>query len=453
MDAPLRQPDAFEHIDQQPAAEPQPLPKELRDDIRRCLALLLRLGRWGPGAVPWIWGWSLIVCAYQALTGVKAFSAANVLAANCAVLGLIVFKLNNRVGAVVVPHLLSQLSEACVSAKGTATLSKTMKGIKALMSFNALVMGTMAVVMAIESKPEAPHEWVAAALLVALAAPLVVISASAQLAQDLTYLLAADAAEQVAADVQRVTAATADYNGLAKRVYRVHRDTVALSAMMTPVIFGQASVMFSFVLVWLFFAVGPRPPQGDDWYGTGNWYNFFLHQYVAAFLATIVAAQLVWTLSGPAKITSACQRIASAVNDLRVNADCADGAVTLATAEQGHQIEVLNRYINELNKNQGLGFLVLRKRITFTLVMALLVQTVSAMPVVITLMSIATGDQHEVSHQELMGSLQNLTVTNRGLMDCLQVVVNQKQVEQPVLADCLQAQAGLTAAGAQGDGR
>ena len=211
--------------------------------------------------------------------------------------------------------------------------------------------------------------------------------------------------------------------------------------------------MFSFVLVWLFFAVGPRPPQGDDWYGTGNWYNFFLHQYVAAFLATIVAAQLVWTLSGPAKITSACQRIASAVNDLRVNADCADGAVTLATAEQGHQIEVLNRYINELNKNQGLGFLVLRKRITFTLVMALLVQTVSAMPVVITLMSIATGDQHEVSHQELMGSLQNLTVTNRGLMDCLQVVVNQKQVEQQVLADCLQAQAGLTAAGAQGDGR
>ena len=37
MDAPLRQPDASEHIDQQPAAEPQPLPKELRDQIRRYL--------------------------------------------------------------------------------------------------------------------------------------------------------------------------------------------------------------------------------------------------------------------------------------------------------------------------------------------------------------------------------------------------------------------------------
>jgi hypothetical protein len=232
-----------------------------------------------------------------------------------------------------------------------------------------------------------------------------------QLAQDLTYLLAADAAEQVAADAQRVTAATADYNGLAKRVYRVHRDTVALSELMTPVIFGQASFLFWSVLAFLFVAVGPRPPRdGEDWLGMGNWYNFFFHQYVAACIATSMAAQLVWALSGPAKVTSACQRIASAVNDLRVNADGADGAVTLAAAEQGHQIEVLNRYINELNKNQGLGFLVLRKRITFTLVMGLLIQTVGAMPVIIALMSIATG-QHEVSHQDLKGYLLEMNAT------------------------------------------
>jgi hypothetical protein len=87
----------------------------------------------------------------------------------------------------------------------------------------------------------------------------------------------------------------------------------------------------------------------------GNWYNFFFHPYVAAFLGTVQAALLVWALSGPAKITSACQKIASAVNDLRVNAGGADGAVTLATSEQLHRIEGLHRYINELNKNQGLG--------------------------------------------------------------------------------------------------
>ena len=100
--------------------------------------------------------------------------------------------------------------------------------------------------------------------------------------------------------------------------------------------------------------------------------------------------------------------------------------MTLATAEQGHQIEILNRYINELNKNQGLGFLVLRKRITFTLVMGLLIQTVSAMLVI-----------------------------NTTLMSILTVEGEEKQalsVDQQELADCLQSQ-GLGLPGAKGSGR
>ena len=425
MDAPLRLPDAFEHNGQQPAAEPQPLPQELRDDIRRGLSLLQRLGRWGPGAVVGLWFWSLGFCGYGALTDVGAISAANVMAVWCVAIGLILFALNNRGAAVVVPHVLSKLEEVRVSGEGTATLSKTMKGTKALLGYTMLTVGVLSVVMAIESKPDAAHEWVAAALAVALAAPATVMGSAGgkQLAMDVTYLLAADAAEQVAADVQRTTAATADYNGLAKRVYRVHRDTVALSEMMTPMIFGQAFFQGSGTLACLFIAVGHRPPQGHLWLGMGNWYNFFCHQYVVAFCATTAAAQLVWGLSRPAKVTSACQRIASAVNDLRVNADGADGAVTLATSEQLHHIEGLNRYINELNKNQGLGFLVLRKRITFTLVMGLLIQTVSAMLVVsTTLVSIATVDG-EVE-EDVAGDTQEL-------VDCLQVLQQGLGLPEP----------------------
>ena len=408
MDAPLRLPDAFEHTDQQPTAEPQPLPQELRDDIRRSQWLLQRLGKWGPGAVVGLWIWPLVFCAYGAVTDVGVPSVAHVLAATCAAMWLTFFALGSRFVAVVVPHLLSQLDGARVSAKGTATLSKTVKGLKAYMAFFVLVMECLSVVVAIESKPDAPQKWAAAALLVTMAPALPLIMAPAQLAQDLIYQLAADAAGQVAADVQCTMAATADYNGLAKRVYRVHRDTVALSEKMTPVIFWAAVFDVLIVMFWLFVAVGPRPPrEGNDWLGMGNWYNFFFHQYVAAFQTTTCAAQLVWVLSGPARITSACQKISSALNDLRVNATEADGAVTLATTEQGHQIEVLNRYINELNKNQGLGFLVLRKRITSTLVMGLLIQTVSAMPVVITLMTIATVDGDDVAGdtQELVDCL------------------------------------------------
>ena len=442
MDAPLASPGAFDHND--PQADPQPLPKELRDDTRRGLALLQRLGPLG-SAVFGLYIWAGGICAYGAFNSVGAESAANVAAATHAVLGLIAFAQANHIAAVVVPHVLAQLDEARLSTTGAATLSKTMKGIKALVGYQTLFVGGISVVIAIESDPKAPHEWVAAGLLVALTPALAVVATLSQLAIELTYLLAADAAYQVAAAVHRVTAATADYDGLAKRVYRVHLDTVALSEKMTPMIFWGATAQFLCTLMFLFYAVGPRPLPGDEWFGLGNWYNFFCHEYTMAVAATICAGQLVWILSGPAKITSACQKIASAVNDLRINAGD-DGTVTLATSEQGHRIEILNRYINELNKNQGLGFLVARKRITFTLVMGLLIQTVSAMLVVSsTLMSIATVEGEE--EQEIVKEDQAIEVTNRGLMDCLQVLLGQQadgEVDQQVLADCVQAQsAGL----------
>ena len=88
-------------------------------------------------------------------------------------------------------------------------------------------------------------------------------------------------------------------------------------------------------------------------------------------------------------------KVASAVNDLRVNA-VDDQPAKLATLEQGQRIEILKRYISELNRDQGLGVLILKKRITFTLVMGMLIQTVSAMVVInTTLMSIVHAEKDE----------------------------------------------------------
>ena len=51
-------------------------------------------------------------------------------------------------------------------------------------------------------------------------------------------------------------------------------------------------------------------------------------------------------LSTPARVTSACQQVASAVNDLRLTAH-SDGDVALAEPEQLHRIEGLKRCSNE----------------------------------------------------------------------------------------------------------
>ena len=105
-------------------------------------------------------------------------------------------------------------------------------------------------------------------------------------------------------------------------------------------------------------------------------------------LAVAFAGYAIYTLFAPARVTSACQRVAEAVNGLRVAAKEGEPA-KLATPEQLHRIEGVKRYVNELNRDQGLGVLFLRKRITYTLVMGLMIQTVSAMIVInTTLMSI-----------------------------------------------------------------
>ena len=107
----------------------------------------------------------------------------------------------------------------------------------------------------------------------------------------------------------------------------------------------------------------------------------------------------------PARVTTACQKVASAVNDLRVNA--VDGQpAKLATLEQGQRIEILKRYIGELNRDQGLGVLILKKRITFTLVMGMLIQTVSAMVVInTTLQSVLHDTEEEIAAVAAEGSV------------------------------------------------
>ena len=116
-----------------------------------------------------------------------------------------------------------------------------------------------------------------------------------------------------------------------------------------------------------------------------------------AFFALLFSAGGVAALFAPARVTTSCQKVASAVNDLRVNA-ADDQPAKLATLEQGQRIEMLERYISELNRDQGLGVLILKKRITFTLVMGMLIQTVSAMVVInTTLQSVLHDTEEEIA--------------------------------------------------------
>ena len=84
----------------------------------------------------------------------------------------------------------------------------------------------------------------------------------------------------------------------------------------------------------LTLGLGPRPPQpGSKFWEAANWYNIALNEYVCVVASMITAGIGVHVLMAPAKVTSACQRVADAVNDLRVTVK-ADGTAKLATAEE-----------------------------------------------------------------------------------------------------------------------
>ena len=258
---------------------------------------------------------------------------------------------------------------------------------------------------AIQLNPDAPYLWLAAVAFAVLTVPMVVNAVAPGLITSVAFVLAEDRVEQLALRTRGTTAATANFDALTDGVYQAHVATAELSQLLEPNVLSFTVVMFVNVAEWLIVSVAPRPAYSDcgwsdcdlmnDLWGAGHWYNFFFNPYLMAVLAVVASGLTIYTLFAPARVTSACQRVAEAVNDLRVTAKDGEPA-KLATPEQLHRIEGLKRYINELNRDQGLGILFLRKRITYTLVMGMLIQTVSAMVVInTTLMSILHAEKDE----------------------------------------------------------
>eukprot|EP01051_Picozoa_sp_SAG22_P012373 SAG22_NODE_1280_length_4899_cov_5.374792_2_plen_376_part_00 len=353
----------------------QPLPQELRDRLWRLLlghrgdgdAARLRQARLAGGTTA-LFGWCATYTFFRALTIAGAeevgFAAAVVVGVAFGMIiplfGGYLFFLN------AVPHVQVQL-EAPLTPKGASVLAKLAKGWVAYRAF--MIVASMAVMalVASESAPEAPYQSAAAIVSVALAPVQAVVMVTSLLGGGIPFVMAEDQLAQLVMDVRGATAATADYGAFTTGVYRAHTDMSRLSARSKSGILASSAFFFIMTVLMMYAGLGPRPPKGPEWWGAGGWYNFFLNEYLCVMISTIYAGIGVYNLMSAAKVTSACQRVANAVNDLRVTAK-ADGTAELATAEELHRIEGLKRYINELNRDQGLGFVLLRKKITFTFV-------------------------------------------------------------------------------------
>ena len=257
---------------------------------------------------------------------------------------------------------LDALLDALASAVAAKKLTKSLKSQQIFTVINALWCACFWVGMASANPPDKLHHFVAVAVPVVLAPVFALQDAAGKLAQYVACTLTADRIHQLATEVHQCTAATADYDRLSAGVLRAHEDTIRLSALMKVPMLANTIVCGQGALLFLAVALGPRAPNDAP-----GGVKFLLFPYFDLSFATICAVGGVWNLALPAQVTTACEYVASAVNDLRVTKQ-PDGFALLAKPDELLRIEGLKRYINELNKDKGMGFMLMGKRITRTLV-------------------------------------------------------------------------------------
>jgi hypothetical protein len=340
--------------DNSDAVPPQQLPEALRAKLRGGIALGLAGPRWVPD---WLW-----LCAGVVGMGAGGFlwyRAVNIAKNKMGVVATLMFVhfcLCGVLSAVGVHALrrgsegyLDSVLDAPVSAPTARTLAKAVKTLRSGTWFGLLSNWAIYYGLAWVAKPEEPLHWLALVLAFGLYPVFQLQADGAQLAQGVMGKLTADRIEQLAAEVRQSTAATADFDRFTAGAFGAHEDTQRFSRLMLVPLVTTAAMLVSAVLAWMLLLLSPEPNSESGFL----FHYVMFNNWLDMFGATGFACMTVWTLASPAKVTSACQRLASAVNDLRATQQ-PDGSVVLAKPEELLRIEGLKRYITELNNDQGM---------------------------------------------------------------------------------------------------
>ena len=107
-------------------------------------------------------------------------------------------------------------------------------------------------------------------------------------------------------------------------------------------------------------------------------------------------------LMRPAKVTSACDELGNAINELRLGKSSADAAPKMPTNDEKLAIELLRDYVRDLNRGRGMGFVISNQRISYSLVLNMTLSVASAMPFFFALM-VSFGNV-EQQDGELLGN-------------------------------------------------
>jgi hypothetical protein len=101
----------------------------------------------------------------------------------------------------------------------------------------------------------------------------------------------------------------------------------------------------------------------------------------------------------PAKVTSACDALGDAINELAEAKEAGEATVRIPTKAQQLNAEYMLRYVRGLNRGHGMGFVIQRKRISYSFVLTMTARVLSAMvflfPVMLSLTRVE-GEEHTI---------------------------------------------------------
>ena len=124
----------------------------------------------------------------------------------------------------------------------------------------------------------------------------------------------------------------------------------------------------------IFLGLSPQPADPEDWW----WRTYWVSEMWLFFGVVYVILGIVM-LGNPAKATSTCDSLGDAINELLEKQEPGESALRMPTKEQEQHINSLLGYVRGLNRGKGMGFMIVRKRITSSFVIALLAKVAGTM--------------------------------------------------------------------------
>ena len=222
----------------------------------------------------------------------------------------------------------------------------------------------------------------------------------------IAQVIVVDHVQLVTKRVRCSTPATADFDDLLAAIVEAQHMVSAVATELERPMMCAVVYQSMYVATCMFVGLGPQPTDPTLW-----WRQYHVAD-ISVCWGGVFSIITILLLMVPAHITSACDALGDAINELLEATEASDDSpLRMPTKEQEQHIQSLLGYVRGLNRGKGMGFMILNKRITTSFVVSMIAKAVSGMVVLFPVMLSLTRVEDEEAELEQEDALL-LNTTN-----------------------------------------